>query len=258
MHDGGVHLRYLGAGRDIPVTFRQKIPLDLAAAMPRHQVSGYFELKSHILTDSHHIAIGEQSGRCVALMGASDQVAAGRPFTYIETLLVSERHQRAALAPALVATLFDGVMGRLGGFPDLVAMKTYTPRAYVLMRRFTGGPEVGFYPDTGGRNSASDIRLAAQLAAFLAPDCEFRAETGVLAGGGGKIGSNFWPEEPLTDDEIVNRFFRKEVCFSDRVLCIVRAQTPTAKQAIVEKLAATKADRSRTSQLLDPERQGSR
>jgi hypothetical protein len=258
MRDVGVQLRYLGAGRDIPAETRQRIPLDLAVAMPRYQVGGYFERKSHILLDSHHIAVGEQSGRCVALMGASDLVAAGRPFTYIETLLVSERHQRAALGSALVAILFDGVMGRLGGFPDIVAMKTYTPRAYVLMRRFASGSEVGFYPDIGGRNSAPERRLAAQLAAFLAPDCEFRPETGVLAGGGGKIGSDFWPEAPLTDDERVNRFFREEVCFLDRVLCVVRAQTPAAKQAIVEKLAMTKAGRNRPSQLVDPERQGSR
>jgi hypothetical protein len=74
--------------------------------MPNHKVGIYLDAKSHILSSSHHLAIAEESGRCVGLMAALDLVADQRFLTYIETLMVSERHHGTALAPGLIATLF--------------------------------------------------------------------------------------------------------------------------------------------------------
>jgi len=203
--------------------------------MPQHRVAMYLEAKPHVLC-SPHIALAEEAGRYVGLMAASELLAAGYPSTYIETLLIAEHLQGTNAAPGLVAALFGGVVHGLGDFPEMVLMKTYTPKAYALMRRFAVLPEVLFYPDIDGPSDPTTRALAARLASFLSPTEEFCAETGVIRGGGGRISSDFWRYRPASGDDAVDRFFRREVGSSDRMLCIVRAPTRAARLALVNAL----------------------
>lgn len=233
-------IRYLGDGRKLDPTLREKIRVDLATGMPAYQVDHYLTTKATILTESGHIAVAVLHGRHAGLIAASDLVVSGRAVTYIETLLVAEEQHGTALSVQLVSSLFGGVVAGLGGFPELVAMKTYTPKAYVLMRRFapegnTAGVE--FYPDVGRAVQDEHLtRTAALLAAGLSPGHAFRPGSGVVSGGGGQIGSTFWREPPRCGDERVDRFFRTEVGERDRVLCLVRAPTPAARGLLCDML----------------------
>ncbi len=170
-------------------------------------------------------------------MAASEFVADTLPFTYIETLLVGERHHGAGVAAGLISALFAGVVRELGDFPDIVAMKTYTPKAYVLMRRFALGGDIVFSPDISRLpDGAESVQRATRLARFLSPECEFHPGTSVVRGGGGPITGRFWRYEPLCCDPAVNSFFRREVGDRDRMLCIVHAPTPEAKERLITAL----------------------
>ncbi|MGX7827210.1 hypothetical protein ACTG9Q_19185 [Actinokineospora sp. 24-640] len=228
-----VEIHYLGNGNSLDTARRARLRAELAAAMPRHEVDHYLSAKPAILAESDHLAVAEVRGACVGLMAASGLSADGLDFTYIETLLVGERLHGAGVALRLVSALFGGVVRALGDFPDLVAMKTYTPKAYLLMRRFALGGDIGFSP---ALDSPVDTEIPARLARRLSPGCEFRAETGVVHGGGGQISSTFWRDAPLSGDAAVDGFFAREVGERDRLLCVVRAPTPEAKGALMSAL----------------------
>jgi hypothetical protein len=226
----------LATAESLTPELRDRIRSDLAVAMPRHEVSTYLSAKQHILTHSDHVAVVEDAGRIVGVMAASDLAFSGPPGCYIESLLVAEGHHGSTLAIRLTTTLFAGIVDLMGTFPDLVAMKTYTPKAYRLMQRFAVDDSIGFFPEVGKR-ARDDVRLlATQLASLLAPECEFQADTGVLTGGAGLISSDFWHHRPLCDDESVNEYFRREVGSADRVLCLVHAPTSRAKAALLKAL----------------------
>ncbi|MBB5957153.1 hypothetical protein FHS29_003746 [Saccharothrix tamanrassetensis] len=228
-----VEIRYLGNGNSLDTARRARLAAELAAAMPRHEVDHYLRAKPAILAESDHIAVAEARGACVGLMAANRLSADGLDFTYIETLLVGERLHGSGVALGLVASLFAGVVRELDDFPDLVAMKTYTPKAYLLMRRFALGGDIVFYPSLDG---PVDAGIPARLARALSPGCEFRAGTGVVHGGGGRISSRFWRDAPLSGDTAVDGFFAREVGERDRLLCVVHAPTPAAKGALMAAL----------------------
>lgn len=226
-------VRYLGNGNSLDTVWRARLGTELVVAMPRHEVDHYLRAKPAILAESDHIAVAEARGACVGLMAANELSADGLDFTYIETLLVSEHLHGAGVALRLVSALFGGVVHALGDFPELVAMKTYTPKAYLLMRRFALGGDIGFYPALEG---PVDAEIPARLARVLSPGCEFRAETGVVHGGGGQISSRFWRDAPLCGDAAVDGFFAREVGDCDRLLCVLHAPTPAAKGALMAAL----------------------
>ncbi|MEU4744322.1 hypothetical protein AB0G02_28200 [Actinosynnema sp. NPDC023658] len=228
-----VEIRYLGNGNSLDTARRARLGAELAAAMPRHEVAHYLRAKPAILAGSAHLAVAEADGACVGLMAANGLSADGLDFTYIETLLVGEQLHGSGVALGLVSALFAGVVRALGDFPELVAMKTYTPKAYLLMRRFALGGDIGFYPEL---DAPGDAAIPARLAAALSPGCEFRAGTGVVHGGGGRISSRFWRDAPRSGDAAVDGFFAREVGERDRLLCVVHAPTTAAKGALMAAL----------------------
>ncbi|NUT53635.1 MAG: hypothetical protein HOV94_41060 [Saccharothrix sp.] len=228
-----VEIRYLGNGNSLDTARRARLGAELAAAMPRHEVAHYLGAKPAILAESDHVVVAEADGACVGLMAATDRHADGLDFTYIETLLVGERLHGSGLALGLVSALFDGVVRALGDFPELVAMKTYTPKAYLMMRRFALGGDITFYPTP---DAPGDAAIPARLAAALSPGCVFRPGTGVVHGGGGQISSRFWRDAPRSGVAAVDEFFAREVGERDRLLCVVHAPTPAAKGVLMAAL----------------------
>lgn len=185
-----------------------------------------------MLYSSTHVALAEKRNRCIGVMAASDFALAKQRLIYIETLLVSERHHGTNIVLRLIGALFGSVVHEAGSFPDIVAMKTHTPRAYVLMRGLATGDQATFYPAIPVPSPEGEQRRAARITTLLDPGRSFRPETGVVAGGGGTIGSDFWPKEQLTRDATVNDFFATEVGAHDRVLCVVSCETAPAKKQI--------------------------
>ncbi|MFJ2110680.1 GNAT family N-acetyltransferase [Streptomyces sp. NPDC087850] len=211
----------------------------LTRHMPQHRIADYFAVKDALLSGAgHRHAIAEEDGECVGLAAASLRDYDHGEFLYIETLLVSERHHGTALTQQLITELFGGVVKDLGDFPDLVAMKTYNARTYVLMRAFAA-PESRalFYPRIDGTPSGSAVEATARsLAEALGSGKGFDSGSGVVAGGGGEVPADFWPEFPASRDHRVNAYFQRELTAHDRLLCFIDSSRPEAKEAIRARL----------------------
>ena len=234
-----VRFRYFDGADSIPPDFVHRIRTDLARSMPRHQVADYLTTKQHILRESDHLVAAETTNGCVGLIAATARDYDGRPFTYIETLLVAEEQHGGTVAFGLVARMFREITRRLGDFPELVAMKTYTPKAYALMHRFTVHDDIRCYPSLDGSDPDQLRHLAGRLAAELSPECRFDSRTGVVVHGGGTVGSDFWRYRPRSGNRRVDDFFAAEVGEFDRLLCLVHAPTPAARTALATALRIT-------------------
>ncbi|WP_420118515.1 hypothetical protein [Micromonospora sp.] len=234
-----VRFRYFAGAESIPPDFVHRIRTDLARSMPRHRVADYLTTKQHILRESDHLVAAETAQGCVGLVAATERDPDDRPFTYVETLLVAEEHHGGTVAFGLVSRLFREITRRRGEFPELVAMKTYTPKAYTVMRRFTVHDDIRCYPSLDGSDPDEVRRLAGRLAAQLSPECRFDPRTGVIVHGGGTVGSDFWQYRPRSGNRRVDAFFSAEVGEFDRVLCLVHAPTPAARAALTAALRIT-------------------
>lgn len=205
--------------------------------LPHHKIGAYFSLKGAMLHGDHKHAFAEENGECIGLAAASYRRFRDREFLYIETLLVSEEHHGSPVTGQLLTALFGGIVEERGEFPDLIAMKTYNARAYVLMRAFAGpGSGTVFYPELDRDNSGPTKGIATEIAGALGGGFEFDATHGVVLGGGGQVPGDFWPSFPATRDELVNDFFRRHLTPRDRLLCFIDASTEEAKRSICARL----------------------
>ncbi|MFE4368270.1 GNAT family N-acetyltransferase [Streptomyces sp. NPDC056835] len=211
----------------------------LARHMPRHRIADYFAVKDALLGGAgHRHAIADEDGDCVGLATASLRDYDHGEFLYIETLLVSERHHGTVLTRQLIAELFGGVVKDLGDFPDLVAMKTYNARTYVLMRAFADPESKAlFYPRIDGTPSGPAAEATARaVAEALGSGRDFDPGSGVVTGGGGEVPPDFWPDFPASRDHWVNTYFQRELTAHDRLLCFIDSSRPEAKAAIRARL----------------------
>ncbi|MFF9808954.1 GNAT family N-acetyltransferase [Streptomyces coeruleorubidus] len=205
--------------------------------MPHHKIGAYFSVKGAMLHGDHRHALAEEDGECIGLAAASYRSSRTRDFLYIETLLVSEDHQGSPVTGQLLAALFGGIVKERGEFPDLIAMKTYNARAYVLMRSFVEpGSGALFYPEVDRDNSAAAEEMAAEIAEALGAGFDFDATHGVVPGGGGEVPGDFWPHFPASRDDRVNEFFRRHLTPQDRLLCFIDSSTAESKRSICSRL----------------------
>ncbi|MEW1724031.1 hypothetical protein [Streptomyces sp. NPDC093109] len=211
----------------------------LTRHLPRHRIADYFAVKDALLGGAgHRHAIAAENGDCVGLATASLRGYDHGEFLYIETLLVSEKHHGTFLTQQLISELFGGVVKDLGDFPDLVAMKTYNARTYVLMSAFAGPESKALlYPRIDGTPSDHAARTTARaLAEALGSGRDFDSGSGVVTGGGGEVPADFWPDFPASRDQRVNTYFQRELTPHDRLLCFIDSSRPEAKKSIRTRL----------------------
>jgi hypothetical protein len=230
----------LGAATNLSDNTRRWIVDGLVAELPNHQIEHYFRTKPYILANSDYVTVASASrtGRCLGLIAVSHrQASSGQTFTYIETLLVGESKHRAGVAMQLIAEAFRQVSVDQQGFPDLVAMKTYNPRTYQMMRRFGACEGAVFFPQIGGSDSEDTKRMATSIASALISEIErFDSDTGIVHGGAVSIGAEFWPSFPACTEPAVNAHFVELMTPDDRLFCLLIAQTHIAKRSVLTAL----------------------
>lgn len=234
-----VTVLYLGNGTSLSNKRIIWIKNGLIGSMPNHQIELYFKNKAHILATSDHIAIAFEKNMCVGLIALSNIEHSSQRIIYIETILIAEHLQSTILFLKIVACVFQGLLLMEKSLPDLIAMKTYNPKAYMLMKYFIGDNDSLFYPLINRRNKKYNQKMAKLIASKLSPNCLFNPLNGVVYEGGSGISSQFWNIKPRSCSNSVNNFFNKNLENQDRLLCFVNLNSYSSKSQVLKFLRIT-------------------
>ena len=213
----------------------------LIQGMPRHKVADYFRHKRSMFNTSDYVVTAYDFPRIPAaiLMAKWYMTELRESFLNLETFLITERHHRTPLARKLLSELFGKIKQIDGVFPDLITMKTFTPRSYNIMNVFARAniPGVRMYPRIDAVEQDQDLmRTATGIAHRLAPGLEFDAECGIIRGGAGMIADDFWPSFPNTRIDAINDYFANNMTVQDRMLCILSVPFAESKKSILKML----------------------
>jgi hypothetical protein len=216
---------------------------DLCRAMPSLKLREYFDYKRDMLQDSRHlvVAFAKDTGDALAILAVTWHKDNDRKFLHLATMLIGEKFQGTTLVVHMLGLMFGQIYRLDHEFPTLVSMKTYNARSYSLMNMFTKLREFGveLYPSVSGAEISPElIDTAERIAGVLSPGLDFSRDTGVIKGGAGEVPADFWPQFPRARDEQVNEYFQTQMTANDRLLCVLRSPTDTAKQRIMKIIGA--------------------
>ncbi len=229
----------------------EKIIDSLQAALPNHDIQGYFKRKSTLLAEANHIAIAwnglpnKDKGSVIGLITARKYSAHKEQpeFIHISTLHIAEEKQRSILLKKLIAKIYLGIsQQKKDNLPTWTAIKTFHPSVYNALLRLNQicGSGVWLYPtlDSNFPEDEEKIveRVASQIATRLEPDCIFDSTLGVIRGGGGAIGGSFWSTKPRSSHSKINLFFDERLDAKDRMLCILKLDGERGKASAMKLL----------------------
>ena len=229
-------VHYLGNASRVTESRRDWIIDSLIEGMPRHEIENYFNIKRAILEVSSNVSIAEYGNHCVGLIALSTHLLDQRRLAYIETFLVAEEFHRSSIAYRLLSSVFNGLHAEDGRFPDLIAMRTYNPLTYVLMRRFGRKESGNFYPTINDPVTAQNKSTAILIANRVAPDHVFDSDTGIVVGASVGVSRTFWRDRPYCKEEPIDDFFYNGMTPDDRVLCFIDATELQSKSYAMKKL----------------------
>lgn len=230
-----VSVRYIGSLKKDSEVFVRWIRDSLVKSMPRHEVNNYFDVKGDEILNSSFLSVASREGQCVGVIALSKKNIRECTILYVETILMAESFHRSGLAAKLINSVFQGVYNTGEGFPDCIAMKTYNPITYVMMKKFSRS-ECAFYPLISQKNSDENILLAKKISSLVASDCQLDELRGIVYGGGGSVSNNFWQDPPKSGDYFVDNFFQNQMTASDRVLCFININHEEDKQYVMSRL----------------------
>jgi len=221
----------------LPEGKRRWIVDTLVPAMPRHEVAQYFRVKHALLNEAAHLSVASQDGLCAGVAALSGHdLADGRRMAYIETLLVAEAFHQSRTTFRLLSNVFASWSRQESAFPDVVAMRTYNPRTYVLMRKFAlEDGATNFYPALSTPNVQHEA-TATLVAVRVAEGHVFEASSGIVLGGSVGVSNGFWHESPSCGDSKIDTFFYRRMTANDRLLCFVDTSSCRAKYHAMRKL----------------------
>jgi hypothetical protein len=126
------------------------------------------------------VATAEKTGRCLGLLGARDDMAAGQAFLRLDMACVAPMARGQRLMSRLLAR---AAVERVG-CTSILAARTATPSWFRALRHFaTNLPCVAFHPAPAGAVIAlRTAALARQIAGALCPEHRYDLATGVLHG----------------------------------------------------------------------------
>jgi hypothetical protein len=200
---------------------REKIIADLSPNMPDLDIVGYFRSQPSIFTDYDFLVLAEESATraSIGLLGSRMMSTASRRFLYIRTAQIVDTFRSSRLYARMQSFMISGVSKSNGGLlPELVAMKTHNPRAFVLMKRCF---REYVYPRIPGPQSFSMSEIATDIASSMWPLQRFSVDTGVIHGVQAAISPNFLPPASRCRDDDVNDYFQSNLTRDDQILCVV-------------------------------------
>lgn len=209
----------------------------LVEAMPDLRVADLLVLRPGLLTESQHLVVASDphSDLPLAVLGSSWKLTgAGRRFLHVGVQFVSPQLRGTDVFRRSWLEHMRIVISH-GQFPTLSCLKTYNPVAYCAMRDFGRLPGAVMYPDvTGdGRSDGDGLRdCAVTIAAVVASDHDFDAETGIIRGVGQP--RNLYRQRPLSREQDVNSYFGRHVAEGDRLLCVVEVRSRDTEAAIMQ------------------------
>lgn len=201
----------------------QAIAYDLASSMPSYRVADYFRSKPDIVGPDSAVVLATdtETGRAEALLAATAHSLDGVRYVSLDTILVAEQHQKTPLSTRMLACLVRGMAGSSQELPAFLMLTTGNPTSYCMMSAFVRLAGARVYPTISGEQHPDDAELAATLARKHRPQFAFCKETGVLAGGAGKVPPDFYPQRPVSRHPQTNAYFSRHVGPSDRLLCLM-------------------------------------
>ena len=225
-----------------------QIVASLQAALPNHCVQNYFEQKPTLLADANHLAVAwsdspnGSNSNVIGLIAGRNYIAKDRipTFVHISTLHVAETQQRGLLLMRLIAAIYIGIWELEGNLPTWTAIKTFNPSVYNALLKLMQiiGKGAVLYPTFTGKNNEYEDMLnkdiIAGIASCLEPNCLFDDDAGAIRGGGGTVGSSYWPTKPRSSHCEINRFFDKCLDSTDRMLCIFGLDDEYGKLAAIK------------------------
>jgi hypothetical protein len=126
------------------------------------------------------VATAEKTGRCLGLLGARDDMAAGQAFLRLDMACVAPM----ARGQRLISRLLARAAAERVGQTAILAARTATPSWFRALRHFaTSLPCVAFHPAPAGAVIAlRTAALARQIAGALCPEHRYDLAAGVLHG----------------------------------------------------------------------------
>lgn len=224
---------------EITENLKIEIEKSLIEEMPNHDIEKYFSSKSNIFDDSAIITLALNKNKIIGLIILSKVSGSdGEEGVYIRTLLISERFHGYRVSYELVCNAFKNFVEKYQLFPDHILMTTYNPITYKMMYFFSNSEKnkVLLYPDIINGNSEKSKNIAKSFSKSLSPEKYLDTNTGVIVNGGGDISSSFWSKPPLTSNSKVMDYFRSNLNYRDRLLCILYCTERKDKETIMDNL----------------------
>ena len=237
-HERPAGARILAGGRPTPAQ-QEALQRDVVAAFPEYRLGVYFAERPGVLAGADHIVLarddagigcgdGDGDGRLLGVLVARRKDGAAGAFLHVEMNLITADRQRSGLLVPLWRALLTRLLDEPGGFPALLALKTYNPMVYSLFSLVAARTGAGLYPPLPADPAAGDPGVAATsplaglartVATEVSPRAPFDPVTGVLRGAG--VPRDFYPSLPTTNRKAVQAYFARNVQPGDRLLCLL-------------------------------------
>jgi hypothetical protein len=219
--DAGVRLTYVSDVRALDPVEQERITEDILAdgALP---ADGWLAPRSLTACDMIVLAEGQESGRCLGVLAASNGCTGREEFLFIESAYVTQGVRRQGLMGRMIALALLRRAGQ-GVMPQVIATRTSSPAWFAMLRDLGGAfAEAEFYPelDTPVVNLPL-AALARRVARAAVPRVRFEPATGALRGG--LIASGVFtppPPAPL-GEQAVDALFADELSPTDQVLAVL-------------------------------------
>jgi hypothetical protein len=220
-------------GAELDDTEHRAWQASVIRGMPELRLAELFRLKPDLLRECDHVVTASDCQGEFAGVVATRWFAGHPAFLQLAISLIQGRHQRGSLLRELWHTAFQAVVDGLRSFPAVIALRTYNPAAFQAMRAFALIPGVAIYPRIdGGEQDPAMMQLAGAVAEHVAGKSAFDPRTGVLARAG--VPLDFYAALPDGGRDNVRRYFRAHVAAGDRLLCVLCAKDPAARQRICD------------------------
>lgn len=229
-------LRHIRSGL-VDVELDRTLKGDLARALPSLRMDDYFRIKPDTFRGADHVVASfDSAGRADGtIVSAWRRLSDGTPFVHLVTAFVGETQQGSELLWQMWAVHWEAVAASWGGCPGLIAFRTYNPRSFRALGGFARIEGAEFYPSIPLTPAGQPLgELAEAVAAVISEGFHLDVATGVVRGGAVGVPVDFYPSLQLTRSDVVNEYFREEVRPVDRVLCMLRLGTETARARFME------------------------
>ena len=240
------HFLYRHGGKVYPTSLKQKVIADLKKNMPDYGIEQYFATQAHIFEQADHMAmaVDRKTDEFVSMYAGRWFEQQDIRFLYIWTAMVGNAYRGRRVYTSTRSVFYNGVCRSRFPFPQLVAMKTYSPLIYTAYAAFSRVQGVTVYPNLYDMaHPRPELRaLAGKVAALLCPKQPYDENLSILRGAQAAVAPDYHPYMQKTDNAVIWEFFAHNLTRADQVLCLVDIPEH-AREALLERNGWNIADR---------------